>query len=289
MRSFSGVGLLALCLSGCSAPPTYEEVAALADEDQRLVWADHAHTPNRLPDPAAPRMETPKPRRSAADLVRPSVSASFEELDDGSRAVQKLSAAAMPAIDVDTGIVVVPRLEILQLSTRVGWFEVVWIEPDGLEESIALVGDARGVRRSVREVNAKLRESKWRAMKPLAVELPSSESLHLDLDEPPGERRVQAIVQHGELIVRIHGVKVLERHPADIDRRMSLHRIYADSDSGTALAIFMKCTGEDCTCDPVFTAQIMRFEQPTFAAIDRRPCGLCEPTDFGFNDGAPWD
>lgn len=99
---------------------------------------------------------------------------------------------------------------------------------------------------------------------------------------------VQAITQHGELIVRIPGVRVLERHPIEPGQG-SLHRVYADRESGTVLAIFTECAGDSCTCDPAFTAEVMRFEPTTFTWIDRRPCSHCEPTDYGFNDGDPWD
>jgi hypothetical protein len=284
MRSFGVIGLFAsLWLLGCSAPPRSDEVA-LSTESEGLVWADHARIPDRHLL-AAPRAT--EPERTVVGPAHPKVSATFEEIDEGLWSLQDLSAVDMPAIDVDKGIVVVPQLEILQLSTIVGWWEVSWLDPSGNEESLALVDDSpREVRRRVREVNAKLRASQWRTMQRLAVELPTDDDF-VDPDEPPGERRVQAITQHGELIVRIPGVRVLERHPLEHERR-SLHRIYADRDSGTVLAIFMECTGEDCTCDPAFTAEVMRFDEATFTWIDRRPCSHCEPTDFGFNDGDPW-
>lgn len=288
----SGVlGLFAsLWLLGCTAPPRSEELALEAD-DEVLVWADPVRPPDRQLV-AAPRSSAPvaKPRANepgVTGLARPKVSASFEEVDEDLWVLQDLSAVDMPAIDVDTGTVVVPQLEILQLSTIMGWWEVSWLDPDGYEESLALVDDSpREVRRRVREVNAKLQASQWRTMERLAVELPD-EDVFLDPDQPPSERRVQALTQHGELIVRIPGVRVLERHPFE-GGHATLHRIYADRDSGTVLAIFMECAGDSCTCDPVFTAQLMRFEPATFTWIDRRPCSRCEPMDFGFNDGDPW-
>lgn len=301
MRSFGVLGLFAsLWLCGCSAPPKSEEIA-LADEAKQVSWADYLHTPERrfvaapLSEPTEPEPEAPaiEPPPRVVGPAHPKVSASYEDLGDGLRLLDDLSAVDMPAIDVDTGIVVVPQLQILQLTTLIGWFKVSWLDPSGHGESLDLVGDdgelsPREMRPRLREVNAKLSASRWRSMERLAVELPNDDTLRLDRDDPPAERRVEAIVQHGELIVRIPGVRVLERHRLERSRVMSLHRLYADRDSGTALAIFMDCTGDNCTCDPAFTAQVMRFDAATFAAIDRRPCSHCEPTDFGFNKGDPW-
>jgi hypothetical protein len=143
------------------------------------------------------------------------------------------------------------------------------------------------MRRRVSEVNEELAASQWRRMETLPVEIHEDLIATADPDEPPNERRVQGIVQHGELILRIPGVRVLERHPTE--DRGSLYRIYADRQTGAALAIFMTCTGDDCTCDPAFTAQVMRFEPATFDWIDHRPGVYCEPMDFGFNDTQPWE
>jgi hypothetical protein len=300
MRFFGVLALLASLWSlGCSAPPRSEELVAQEDEDPRVAWVEYAHTPDRhpaaapSPDPE-PQLSTPEPLRRAVGSARPKVSATFEDVD-GTWMVETVSAVDMPAIDVETGIVVVPQLQILQLTTIVGWFEVSWLDPSGPDETLMLV-DERGsewlsrseVRRRERDINAKLQGSSWRSMEQLAVELANDDWQDFALDEPPAERRVQAIMQHGELIVRIPGVRVLERHRLEHPRVMSLYRLYADRDSGTALAIFMDCLGDNCTCDPAFTAQVMRFDEATFAAIDRRPCTHCEPTDFGFNDVDPW-
>jgi hypothetical protein len=76
-----------------------------------------------------------------------------------------------------------------------------------------------------------------------------------------------------------------------------LHRLYGDRDTGVVVAVLGTCAGESCTCDPRFVAELLRWDDATFEAVERRPCAAreggpaCGAYDFfGVLDAAraPW-
>jgi hypothetical protein len=87
----------------------------------------------------------------------------------------------------------------------------------------------------------------------------------------PRERPVQVLVQDGQAIARVLGVKVLERHRLPYGRTM-VHRAYAHRASGTVLFGTRDCDGDSCTCDPRSEAAVLHWKPETFAAIDAKPC-----------------
>jgi hypothetical protein len=282
-----------LALSGCSAHAV--DVSLTLEEEEaagrRFAGYEHAPegAPRPAPEPVLERVEhgnTPAAPRIVVELGR-EYGPPFA-----------VSARDMPAIDVGDGTVVVPDLEILELSTAHGPFDVLWLSKTGPSTVSPVVARGewvwtREMSTRTRELNERLRERSWRKMEPLPVEY-----MHPD-DHPdfyrertaPHERPVQVLTRHGELIVRILGVRVLERHL--VGTTDMLHALYADRETGTIVAVFMACVGEDCTCDPVFTVQRMQFDLETLQVIDRHPCredhrGDCGPVDYGYAGVEPW-
>jgi hypothetical protein len=70
-------------------------------------------------------------------------------------------------------------------------------------------------------VNAKLASTSWRPLLPMPVDLyePYDEDPWWCDDDTPCPRRVQLVYQHGQAILRVPGVKVLERRTAAWDDR----------------------------------------------------------------------
>lgn len=124
----------------------------------------------------------------------------------------------------------------------------------------------------------------------LAVEYGDAEvPADVYLETPARERPLQVLVQHGEAIARIPGVKVYERHALDRGRGDLLYAVHGDRETGTVVLTFATCMGESCTCDPLFTAEVIQWSEETFAALDAHPCadpeaqdGRCRGTDHGF-------
>jgi hypothetical protein len=281
--------LLLATVAGCMAPAPGGSLALQENEIGDRSFAGYELVPDGVP--------IPEPR-SVADRVVPSDPAPRIRLEIDAGALD-VSARGLPAIDVHDGTVVIPELQILQLSTAYGAFDLVWLTASGGRE-VWPVADGgwtstRDLRNGVREINASLQERSWRRMEPLAIEYMNPDDAPEDYKErlAPGERPVQVLSHKGELIVRVLGIRVLERHPL-VGATDSIHALYADPETATVVAVFMTCTGEDCTCDPEFTVQRMQFDPATLQAIDRHPCveedhrGGCGPVDYGFADTAPW-
>jgi hypothetical protein len=196
-----------------------------------------------------------------------------------------VAAHGFPAID-EHGEVAIPLAHMRMLSSWPGTLALEWLAADGTQRKTPLVTEAdmldtekacakyrRDVGARLRDANDELAARNWRQLEQLPVELPDPEYHDpTRVEETPAhERPVQALVRHGQLVVRIPGVRVLERH--DIDAPYSyLHRVYVDRTSDTVIAVLARCEGEDCTCDPGFFAYRTQWNAETFEAIEQHPC-----------------
>jgi hypothetical protein len=212
----------------------------------------------------------------------------------------------MPAIDAAGATVVVPELQLLQLSPWHGPFAVTWLSTAGARREAAVLDaaevaapDAAALRRRAAEINAALDAGAWRSLAPLPVEIVAAgewDAAAYRAAVPAADRPVQAVVQRGELVIRVAGARVFERHRLAHPGH-ELHRLYGDRDTGVVVAVLGTCAGESCTCDPRFVAELLRWDDATFAAVERRPCAAreggpaCGAYDFfGVLDAAraPW-
>jgi hypothetical protein len=82
---------------------------------------------------------------------------------------------------------------------------------------------------------------------------------------------VEAFRRSGEAIVRISGVKVLERD-SDLFGGNEVDRFYGHRATGIVLVTSVECFGEDCGCEPGSTWVVTRWSPETLATIDRKPC-----------------
>jgi hypothetical protein len=259
--------------SACT--PTTPGIEALDDvEDEPSIEDREWSVPDGEVEPE-PRAAVENPDEGDAPRI---VVRSAGEHDESA----PVESRGFPAIDAH-GDIAIPLAHLLMLSNRPGRLDLTWLAADGSTRTDPIVTDDdvheddesaarlhRNLAARARRANAALATHTWRALEHLPIELGYHEMP--ELDPPPADQRpVQAVVQHGELIVRIPGVRVLERHDLEIDGDF-VHRVYADRDTGTALVVVGGCEGEDCTCDPGFAAQRMQWSEATFTAIDAHPC-----------------
>lgn len=243
---------------------------------------DAALEPEAAPVPvAAPRAEPRPPFRPSPSRPR-FVTAKGE--------CSGVEAKDFPAISVDGKTIVVPRADQLQSQGTAGTLSLEWhdVASGSIRDSQPLVqndgGDpfdergcariARGIRQNAKAANAALAAVSWHTMEKLPVafyDYSYAAETHADHLQkiPPAERVVQILAQHGELVLRIPGVKVLERHPTSAEEPVA---VYAERTTGTVLIVLRTCLGTSHTCDPSYTAQVVRWSPETFATIDARPC-----------------
>lgn len=260
---------------GVSQPPVQPEVAA----------------PEAEPVVATPTIRTPRYRLGGDGT-----------LDD----CLDVAAEGFPAIDNTGGLVATSQEQWLQLTPLPGptTLRIISLGDDGLaDELISIVPEDADtmeekacrslrtqVRKDVRIANAELAARGFRSMEALAVQYGDAEApAETYLETPVRERPLQVIVQHGEAIVRIPGVKVYERDAIDRGPGDWLYAVHGDRSTGTVVLTFANCEGDSCTCDPLFTAEVMPWDEETFAALDAHPCadpesedGRCHGTDYGF-------
>ena len=147
----------------------------------------------------------------------------------------------------------------------------------------------------INRANDRMDRRAWRALERLPVGLFYPDTYDLDAYKEftrPEDRSVQVVVQHGEFIARIPGVRVLERHVAERAWNEP-YRVYGDARTGVVALVTQSCIGDSCTCDPAFDTHVFQWSQETFATLDAHPCHgedeYCEPLDYGFNDEPfPW-
>lgn len=222
-----------------------------------------------------------------------------------------LRAEGFPALDDAAGIVVVPSSDILQLSPipgemRLEWHEVatgelrdaqVLVPPLATTDRASCARALAELQRHVAAANARLAAGTWRSLPRLPVAyLPRASTRSYRLEVPAAQRRVQLVVQGGALITRIPGVRVLARHPLAPRMGDQLFVVFGDRRAGVVVVVTLECTGDDCTCDPGFRPQVLRWESALFDAVARLPCDpadseymTCSPQDLDFGpDFSPW-
>lgn len=302
------VTLLLTAMSGACMAPLEAEELVLVDEEE-------IDPPDLRSIPDGERAPSPPPEPPPVEAERsPAVGSDvpYFDLSVDEEGCTVVSAEGFPAISPDGRTVVVPAAEHFQLSDLPGtlglqrhdvelgtitWQEVV-AAGDGLrdDDMSCEPSAARALRRRVRALNRELASQPWRTMEPLPVEYYDPYTFDIELYKegtPPSERMVQLIIQHGEILARIAGVRVLEREPLASHMQGSVHEAYGDRETGSVVVVSMTCAGDSCTCDPAFSAQVLRWAPETFDAIERRPCeddeSTCEPIDYGFNgQGLAW-
>ena len=284
---------LALMLVACTSPAEAEDYALedAPEQEWRLgsvVPDGEREVVRASADPIVEEAPVVEVERGGAPRLRVSF--------DPESCWPQFAVRGFPAIDLETGTVVVPLAQTMQLSTLPGSFDLLWLDSETGEEierarlldayPDAATGDevdcrrvAPRVRQAVRDANRELRSHAWVTMARLPVELfdGDPDTLAADLEGVPVRHRpVQVVAQHGEAIVRIAGVRVLERDELPFGSTM-VHRVYAHRESGTVLFGVRDCAGDSCTCDPLGQAAVLRWRPETFAAIDAHPCVPDEP------------
>lgn len=302
--------MLGTLLGGCMAPPEAEDLV-LAERETADAFDLCSIPDGERPAPAPPTdVVEPEPEPIEPAPTRSSGPPRFIP-DRGPDACWGVKAQGFPAISTDGRTVVVPEAQHLQLSDTPGDLALRWLDTAAgtVTRTDPVITDSdwggdeecdpagrRSLRRSARATNRALAEGSWRTMEPLPIDLfyPDTYMIEVYLEEfSPRERAPQLIVQHGEAIVRVPGVEVLERHP--IESTGEPYAVYGDRHTGTVVLVTMACNGESCTCDPRFSAQVLHWQPSTFEAIERRPCdrdgtgdegeNYCDPIDYGFGTG----
>lgn len=307
--------MLGTLLGGCTAPPEAEDLVLAEHEaaDALALCSIPDGERSALDPPPEVEVEVevaetePVPEEPARRTGPPRFIP-----DRGPEACWGVTARGFPAISTDGHTVVVPEAEHLQLSYTPGELALRWLDTAegtvtrtdpliassdwGGEEECELSG-RRSLRRRSRATNRALAEGSWRTMERLPIELfyPHTYMIEAYLEEfAPHERAPQLVVQHGEAIVRIPGVEVLERHP--IEPTGEPYAAFGDRQTGTVVLVTMTCSGDSCTCDPRFSSQVLHWQPSTFDAIEQRPCDrdttavdrgetYCDPIDYGFGTG----
>jgi hypothetical protein len=314
MRALVTMSALGSLLVGCMAAPEAEELV-LVDEDRQAMPELHAIPYDETPARAAPPVEAvpetePEPVTEDEDEDEPATRRTPTRPrfipDTGPDACWGVRAEGFPAISDDGTTLVVPQSHHLQVQLYPGDMGLEWRDVASghvtRTEPVAIFDDgffdqdgellcgrlARSVRRRAHAANASLAAVEWRVMERLPVALPDlgiSEVLHGEYlaQVPPRERVVQLVPRHGQVALRIPGVKVLERHALPID---DVVEVYGDRATGTVVLVERKCLGDSCTCDPGFTAHVVHWSPETFDTIAKRPC-VAASEDVENESGSP--
>jgi hypothetical protein len=321
MRLLETAAVLGSLLTGCMAAPETEELVLLDEEREAMLEL------RAIPyEEAAERVAPPVERAAAPEPSSRRAGARPRFVADapGPDACWGVAGEGFPAISHDGATIVVPKANYLQLSYTPGTMELEWhdvasghitrsqpvvVADESFDETNerACARVARGIRRRAHAANMALAAAgRWRAMERLPVAFFQSWAAEESrgeylADTLPGDRVVQLVARHDELVLRIPGVKVLERHSLSAGEPFA---VYGDRATGTVLLVTTECVGDSCTCDPSFTSHVLHWSPESFAAIEHDPCVAfdedapedervhegwtsCEPFDLGF-DVAPW-
>lgn len=295
-----GLVLLPVCvLLACMSPVDadalrYDDEDGLGSDSRILAIPDGVSSP-----PARAEVAAPEPATGDAPRYRLGGEGTVDDCIS-------VDADGFPAIDRTGRLVAVSHEQWLQLTPLAGLttLRIISLADEDLEdERMTIVPEGADttdervcrsvraqVRKDVRRANDDLAARGFRAMDALAVEYGDAEvAANDELETPARGRPLQVVVQHGEAIVRIPGVKVYERHAIDRPQGDLLYAVHGDRATGTVVLTFANCMGDSCTCDPLFTAEVMRWSPETFAALDAHPCadpeskdGLCHGISYGF-------
>lgn len=293
-------------LTGCTTVPEAEDVVVdakrkVTPEPNAIPVAEPVESIAE-PVEAAPEPET-APEPEATPEPKPSVKRPpFESkpvrprfvVEKGREACGRLDAKGFPAISDDGTTIVLPRDDQLQAqgtggTTRLEWHDVASgsvrqsqpIVPDPIfhesGEDAGLIDckrTARSIRQNASAANEALEAVSWHTMEKLPVAFhdfgfdAETHAEHLRT-VPPADRVVQILAQRGEVVLRIPGLKVIERHPKTAEEPIA---VYGDRATGAVLIVFRSCLGTSHTCDPSYAGQVVHWSPETFATIDARPC-----------------
>lgn len=283
MKAAARIGVATVLLStGCTAPP---EALTLLVPESETCRGSYRRIPNgvRQPPPVANGLESVKPRLG----VR------MQGVGDDCE--WSLTQRELPAIAGSTGTVATVLGQNLQMSSAPGYRDLVLLDTvhkqparrtplydraDSLGDGSECRASSRRIKARVVEANRVLERSMWRPLEKLPVALGEAASgVQHRADVPASRRPVQVIAEHGEVIARVAGVRVLERDPLVSNSGQSVYSIDADRATGTVLVTLVACAGDLCTCDAEFTAHLIHWDDATFEEIERRPCLASDEND----------
>jgi hypothetical protein len=288
--------LPAAVVLACTAPVEadvlrYEDDDAPSPELRILAIPDGVPPSRVRAEVDAPTIDAPRYRMSGDGTVDDCVSVGAEGFPAIDRTGQLVAASHEQWLQMSP-LPGLTTLRIISVGDEGRADELTTIVPDDadtLDEKVCRSVRAQ-VRKDIRRANADLAARGFRPMEVLAVEYGDADvGAEVYLETPARERPLQVLVQHGEAIVRIPGVKVYERLVIERTPGDWLYAVHGDRNSGTVVLTFASCMGDSCTCDPLFTAVVMRWSEETFAALDAHPCadpeaedGRCHGVDYGF-------
>jgi hypothetical protein len=282
-----------------NAIPVAEPVENIAEPVEAAPEPEAVPEPEAAPEPEAVPEPEPAPKAKRPPPFEPKPVRPRIVVEKGRDACGGVDAKGFPAISDDGKTVVLPRDDQLQSqgtagTTRLEWHDVasgsirqsqpIALDPvfhDSGEDSglVDCKRTARNSRQNASAANEALDAVSWHTMEKLPVAFhdfgfdAESHAEHLRT-VPPADRVVQILAQQGEVVLRIPGVKVLERHPKTAEEPIA---VYADRATGTVLIVFRSCLGTSHTCDPSYAGQVVHWNPETFATIDARPCNPDQP------------
>jgi hypothetical protein len=301
-----------LLVTACTGVPIADDLQLSEGEIEAMLVEGSIPDARRV-EVTRPRPETDEVLEVDAGPVGPPrivVSAFDPEKHEHGTALCpfEVEGRGFPAVSVDGETVAVFVAETLSSSdgedevVSVDWIDV---ERDAVDETLVVVNgwdfperyeeageaDCRQLWRRAKvraaRANAKLASTHWRPLQSMPVDVvgPYGDD---DLYEPDDEdaprlRRVQLVYQHGQAILRIRGVKVLERrttawdHGADdpddpddvCDFFAYPQALFADTETGVAMAEVGQEAGP-CFCYSSTTYRRVDLSPTTHAEIMRR-------------------
>lgn len=308
-RSISAV---LLATAACTQVPVADELALADAELDPAAYRSWSMAIPEMPakrDDAAPEAELePDDARDAAYRgPRLRVSAFDEGIGEDERTATcpfSVEAEGLPAVSEDATTFAYHIAETLSSSdgedelVTVRWVDVatdaivastVVVDGDSLEGDDRCLRLWRRARVRAGQVNAALAATTWRPLEPFPL---GTESLFEGLDDDSaddegvaaddveGEPRVELVLRGGEAIVRIPGVKVLERQPVDWrapdDEVCQFDpvptEVYADAHTGVVVAR-VEQYAPPCFCYSETLLHPVALTRQTYDEVLRRGAG----------------
>ncbi len=285
MRPRSAMSLALLAVCACAEVPTAGELEAAEDEVEaglsyRAIPSQTQRDPG--PAPLIDVSEPVAPYQGAPVITVSDYHASMDEdevYEFGGTALCpfKVEAEGFPAVSEDGSQFAYWVAETLSSSDgedESGIFRIVDVETDEVTLATTVFDGDRfdedhcrklwdEAKRAARVANERLDKTRWRTMHTVGVDLPDDSGFGVDEEEraailarPAKDRRVEALIQHGQAIVRIPGVKVLGRTPAEWNPGWDagcmgfttyIETVYADRETGVVVAEVAQLGGP-CYC-----------------------------------------
>lgn len=262
---------------------------------------DEAPDPEPAPDadedepvPSPPPATSVEPRLTV-DVIGDAEEASYDSED----CRVELDVEDLPAYDPVADEVVMVEIYQQSMSTEmeltVRWSDGATGETNHAIEVVTSVGSVpckqlrRRTRKRVAEVRRRLAAGTFESMTPVPVRVvhPDSYDNYRDSLTDPGmtpedieafreelmPRGQMHIVDAGDILLRLPGVKVYERFLLGGEGTRTLDSIVAHRPSGTVLLTQAGCRDEeDCTCNREEETTVLRWSPESLAAADKHPC-----------------